>query len=284
LSVRNITDTALWVAVYRADESDRPDAVFKDPFARLLAGERGEAIVQAMMEGRKNSWSFVARTYLFDILLLEAINNGVQQVINLAAGLDTRPYRLKLPSALRWIDVDLPDIIDYMNHAMRSVTPVCSVERIALDLSSREARREVFNSLASRKLRTLVLAEGLVGYLTDHEVGSLSYDLSHSENFDYFLLDLMSPGILPMINAEMGSLLEDAEVPLIFAPEEGEDFFRLFGWTPVVSHSKFKTAARLHRLPSSLQQYADQPEPEGPKGDFPWSGVCLFKSAVRPSH
>jgi O-methyltransferase involved in polyketide biosynthesis len=45
--IRNISDTALWVAVYRARETDRPDAVFRDPFARRLAGERGEQIAQS---------------------------------------------------------------------------------------------------------------------------------------------------------------------------------------------------------------------------------------------
>ena len=90
----------------------------------------------------------------------------------------------------------------------------------------------------------------------------------------------MSPGILPLINAEMGSLLIDANSPLVFAPEEGEDFFRLFGWNPVASHSKFKTAALLNRLPDSLLQYANKPEPVGPKGDFPWSGVCLFNNIL----
>ncbi|MBM3413170.1 MAG: hypothetical protein FJY19_07310 [Bacteroidetes bacterium] len=78
----------------------------------------------------------------------------------------------------------------------------------------------------------------------------------------------------------MGSLLVNAGSPLLFAPEEGENFFRLFGWTPVASHSKFKAAAQLKRLPDSLLPFANQPEPEGPKGNFPWSGVCLFTNSL----
>ena len=46
--IRNVSDTARWVAFYRAMESERPDAVFRDPFARRLAGERGEAIVRTV--------------------------------------------------------------------------------------------------------------------------------------------------------------------------------------------------------------------------------------------
>jgi O-methyltransferase involved in polyketide biosynthesis len=49
--IRNVSDTARWVAFYRAMESERPDALFLDPFARRLAGEQGEAIVNAMPKG-----------------------------------------------------------------------------------------------------------------------------------------------------------------------------------------------------------------------------------------
>ena len=47
---------------FQGDESDRPDAIFVDPFARRLAGERGQQIAHAIESARKNSWSFVART------------------------------------------------------------------------------------------------------------------------------------------------------------------------------------------------------------------------------
>ncbi|HMC32560.1 MAG TPA: class I SAM-dependent methyltransferase [Candidatus Angelobacter sp.] len=50
-SLRNISDTALWVAIYRARETERPDALFRDPFARKLAGARGEQIAQEMQLG-----------------------------------------------------------------------------------------------------------------------------------------------------------------------------------------------------------------------------------------
>ena len=57
--IRNISDTARWVAVFRARETERPDAAFRDPFARRLAGDRGEQMaVQAFAE--KHSWPFVA--------------------------------------------------------------------------------------------------------------------------------------------------------------------------------------------------------------------------------
>ena len=109
--LRNISDTANWVAIYRAIESERHDALFHDPFASRLAGERGVRIAKDAEFAEKNSWSFVARTVLFDRFISDAVAGGADMVVNLAAGLDARPYRMELPSKLQWIEVDLPDIL-----------------------------------------------------------------------------------------------------------------------------------------------------------------------------
>ena len=106
--IQNISDTARWVAIFRAEESERPDAIFQDPFARRLAGEEGEQIADTIQFSRKNSWSFVARTFLFDEYIKQHVESGFDMVVNLAAGLDARPYRMSLPSSLQWIEVDLP--------------------------------------------------------------------------------------------------------------------------------------------------------------------------------
>src|SRR3974390_288427 len=39
--IRNISDTAFWAAIYRARETEQPNPLFRDPFARRLAGTRG---------------------------------------------------------------------------------------------------------------------------------------------------------------------------------------------------------------------------------------------------
>src|SRR6478672_2782051 len=97
--IRNISDTARWAATFRAIESERPDALFHDPYAGRLAGDRGKEIHGKMrdMDGRDTSWSWVMRTVLFDRAILQAIGEGFDTVVNLAAGLDARPYRLNLP-------------------------------------------------------------------------------------------------------------------------------------------------------------------------------------------
>ncbi|MFZ4752619.1 MAG: class I SAM-dependent methyltransferase [Chitinophagaceae bacterium] len=278
--ITTISDTALWVAVYRADESDRVDSIFNDPFARMLSGNKGEQIVSAMVEGRKNSWSFVARTFLFDQYISNILAQGIDQVLNLASGLDVRPYRMNLPKTLKWVDIDLPEMVSYMNSKMQNHIPNCEFKRIGFDLSkNREDRIKLFQEISSEGNKTLIISEGLVGYLSEEEVGMLAFDLSHIKGFDYWILDLMSPGILPLIQEEMGTMLTDANTPLLFAPESGESFFSIYGWRILESSSKLKTALSLNRLPTEFLEFSKMPEPIGPKGQFPWSGVCLFRNS-----
>src|SRR6201987_797288 len=93
-TIPHISDTARWAAMYRARETEREDALFRDPFARRLAGERGEAIAKATPFHEKHSWSWVTRTYLFDSIISEQVAQGADVVIKLAAGLGRRAYRV----------------------------------------------------------------------------------------------------------------------------------------------------------------------------------------------
>src|SRR5262249_26534140 len=181
--IHNISDTACWVAVYRARESKRSDAVFRDPFAERLAGERGKQIAAAMPSGEKNSWPFVARTYLIDQLISERVQNGADMVVNLAAGLDARPYRMDLPRTLRWVEVDLPEIFAHKEEILRNEKPVCALERVRLDLANVEARRELFSRLGQAAKRVLIVSEGLLIYLTNEEVAALANDLAAEGSF-----------------------------------------------------------------------------------------------------
>ncbi len=69
----SISDTARWVAVYPALESERPDALFHDPHARRLAGAKGELIAGSIPRGRSIAWAIVVRTCLLDELILDAV-------------------------------------------------------------------------------------------------------------------------------------------------------------------------------------------------------------------
>ena len=277
--IRNISDTAVLAAMHRARQSERPGALFHDPFARQLAGPRGERIFRDWPAAEKNAWAWAIRTYLFDQFITQEIERGADLVLNLAAGLDARPYRMTLPASLTWIEIDFPEVLSYKDVALRDEQPVCRLERIALDLSDAAARRSQFESLAGRGTHGLILTEGLLVYLSRDEVGSLARDLAAPRTYQRWILDLPSPGLLRMLQKEMGAALTAARAPLRFGPEEGPDFFRPYGWRPLEVRSTFKAAAKQRLLSFPMRLMALLPESQGRQGSRPWSGICLLGKA-----
>lgn len=275
--VRNISDTARWVAYFRAIETQRPDALFSDPFAERLAGERGFQIANSLPEGNKHDWAWVARTYLFDQFILRAIHERADVVMNLGAGLDARPYRLGLPPNLRWIDVDLPEILAYKGEVLAGEKPRCQLENIHLDLSNEAERRALFQEVNRTAKKVAVLTEGLLIYFTAEEVGSLAVDLAEGQTFRNWVVDLASPGQLKRMQDTSGRQLSDVGAAFKFGPKEGAGFFAQYGWNAVDVRGMLETAARFKRAPADL--LALLPEPAGPPGNYPWTGVCLLKRA-----
>jgi methyltransferase (TIGR00027 family) len=244
--IENISDTARWVAVYRAQETERKDAIFRDPLARILAGEKGAEIVKALPHGRSMAWVIVVRTAVFDELILKAVAQGADLVVNLAAGLDTRPYRLNLPAGLRWVEVDLPGILDYKEAKLAGEKPRCRLERRRADLSDPAARREVFSSVAADAKRALVITEGLLIYLTEKLVQDVARDLRSVPAFHWWLIDHATPALLKMIEKQMNPHLP-AGSEFKFSVENAGEFFGKLGWQTAEERLPSDEARRLKR-------------------------------------
>jgi methyltransferase (TIGR00027 family) len=275
--IRHISDTARWAAVYRARETERPDAVFRDPYARRLAGKRGEEIAAALTFHDQNSWAWVMRTYVFDQFIAEQLRQGTDMVVNLAAGLDARPYRMALPPSLRWIEVDLPAILEYKEEMLEDERPSCALQRVSLDLADAAARRELFASLDGQATRALVLTEGLAIYLTAEQVGGLAEDLARPRAFQRWLLDIASPGLLKMLQKNTGTQFDKSVPTLKFAPPDGPRFFVRHGWEPLEVRTPIRAAARHQRLSLVMGLLARMLPETAPRGGRrPWSGVCLL--------
>jgi len=196
-------------------------------------------------------------------------------VVNLAAGLDARPYRMALPASLQWIEVDLPGILDYKEEILRAEKLVCALERVRLDLSDVSGRRELFARLGSRSKKALILAEGLIIYLSAEEVGSLARDLAAPPSFQCWIVDVASPGLLRMLQKNLGKVTESGS-SLKFGPKEGPEFFVPYGWKPVDVRNPLKTAGRLKRLSFGMWLASLLPASNGAQGSRPWSGICLL--------
>ena len=104
----------------------------------------------------------VAAATIDDVLQRAVGNHHIHTVAELGAGLDTRPYRLELPSDLRWIEADLEPVLGYKVLRLAHAAPHCQVRRINVDMSDAGRRNGVLSEIARDVTRGLVLTEGLV--------------------------------------------------------------------------------------------------------------------------
>ncbi len=253
--IENVSDTARWVAMYRAMESARPDALFHDPYAARLAGERGERIVEGMPGGRSWGWPMVVRTTVFHEIVQREVAAGIDRVVNLAAGLDMRPYRLDLPPTLQWVDVDLPAMTAEKEAAVQGDTPRCHVTRIAADLADPAGRREALARAMHGAQRTLVITEGLLVYLREDDVVALARDLAAQPSAKRWLTDIAAPILLKWMEGRWGKVVAEGGAPFRFAPETGAGWFAQHGWRQREFRGTMLEAARLKRQPPGSWLY-----------------------------
>jgi methyltransferase (TIGR00027 family) len=264
--IQNVSDTALWIAAYRSQETDRPDAVFKDPLAKKLAGEKGKQIVAETPHTNMMAFAMVARTTAIDRLVLNAIDRGVDTIINLGAGLDTRPYRMQLPSQLKWIEVDFPHMILYKTDLLANDKPVCYLERIGADLSQDAERKALFARLGAATQKALIITEGVIAYLSNDQAAALSADLYAIPSFKYWIQDI-SQGKMRK-NKETKALSKKLKnSPFRFSAPDPIGFFGKHGWKVAENIYILDEADRIgRRLPMS----------------FPWGLLMkIFRKKIR---
>jgi methyltransferase (TIGR00027 family) len=277
MPIEHVSDTARWVAVYRAMETARPDALFRDPWADRLAGAQGRQIVRELRFGRGTAWAMIVRTAVLDELILERIREaGVDTVINLAAGLDTRPWRLELPPALQWFDVDLPAISAHKREVMRGEVPRCRYEAVVADLTDEHARHEVLRRLAGVATRALVVTEGLLVYLTPGQVASLARALHAEPSIRWWLTDIGSPLLLEFMNRAWGKAVRAGNAPFRFGIDDRPAFFEPLGWREVVFRSWLDEGRRLKRQMSWLRRLPMRLAPRARRELFRQMSGCLM--------
>ena len=244
--IENVSDTAFWVAHYRAEETQRPDALFRDPFAGRLAGERGSTIAAAMPLSRMTAWLMAIRTVVIDDYIRSALKDGIDTVLNLGAGLDARPYRMELPPSLQWIEADYPAMIEYKENILRAEAPVCRVERVKVDLSDEAKRRELFARVNAGAAKALVLTEGVIPYLANEQVASLAVDLHALNHICYWIAEYHSPRVIKY-RERSGIQRKLQNAPFQFKPDDWFGFFAQRGWRPREIRYLAEEAQRLHR-------------------------------------
>lgn len=229
-SIDHVSDTAFWVAYYRMIETERPDALFCDDRAKILIGDRGAALAQSLHSlSEITQFHVVIRTALIDRFIVSLVQNGVDTILCLGAGLDTRPYRLSFSSDVKWIEVDYPHLIEFKNRVLAGENSSMKIERISLDLADRQARQDLFARIGRSSNQVLVLTEGVLGYLSETQVGELADDLYAQRSFQFWIGECHSPlAYRFMKNSAHRKAMKNA--PFQFMPKDWFRFFESHRW------------------------------------------------------
>lgn len=179
----SVGTTAVMVAAARARETESPDALISDPYARVLVAGAGTGMwenfldddMQARMADSDpeaaamftNMLSYQAvRTHFFDAFFADAVQAGVRQVVILASGLDSRAYRLPWPAGTTVYEIDQPKVLEYKSATLadHGAAPTAERREVAVDL--RQDWPAALTAAGFDPARpTAWLAEGLLMYL-----------------------------------------------------------------------------------------------------------------------
>jgi methyltransferase (TIGR00027 family) len=169
--------TSLGVARARAWESRRPDRLFDDPYAAAFAAAGGTGDRTPSAPGPQRArlaFHVIIRTRFYDDYLLTAAEAGHRQVVLLAAGLDTRAYRLPRPDGVRLYELDLPEVLTFKERVLTGRSAVARCERTTLPADLREDwPARLIEAGFDPAAPTAWLVEGLLVYLTAEEAASL---------------------------------------------------------------------------------------------------------------
>ena len=212
----SVGTTALGVAACRAIETGRDDALIRDEFARLLVAAAGPEWAR-MADGhldwqhddvsRREFESAVdyqaVRTHFFDQHFAASVRDGIGQVVILAAGLDSRAFRLDWPAGTVIFEIDQPKVLSYKTLTLQghAVTPRAAYRPVAVDLRDDWAAALIAAGFDPHR-PTAWLAEGLLPYLPSDAQDRL---------FD-IVTDLSAPGSRIAVEAfalDDGSLTEE---------------------------------------------------------------------------
>lgn len=127
--------TAFWTAAVRAQESNRADRLFNDPWAAVMAGEEG---LHWLEQRGASTIAIVVRTRFFDEFLLRVTHQeGIRQVVLVAAGLDTRAYRLAWSPGVSLFELDQTPVLEHKSQVLveAGAQPACRRVAISVNLA-----------------------------------------------------------------------------------------------------------------------------------------------------
>jgi len=132
---------------------------------------------------------------------------------------------------------------------LKNEEPVCSLQRIAADLSIEMKRLDLFTRLDNNTKKALVITEGVIPYLTNDQAAQLSKDLHAMPHFQYWIQDYRNGGYNK--NKHTESLQKMVRnTPFLFTEPDPVSFFGRHGWKVAENIFLLDEADRIgRRLP-----------------------------------
>lgn len=230
----SIAKTSLLTAAMRAAETKRSDVegrLFNDPYAEILAGEEGMNLRLKAIEASGDQPAIAVRTSFIDLKINESVKSGIKQIVILAAGMDTRAYRMEFPQNLQIFELDRPDVITYKKDKLKTAKSKCKLTSVPVDLT-RDWTDLLFDAGFDRELKTLWLVEGLLMYLDAAQVSVLMERInSVAVADDFILFDILGKSLLdsPPMKPQL-QFLASMGAPWKFGVDEPEQFMQELDW------------------------------------------------------
>ncbi|MDQ0598297.1 methyltransferase (TIGR00027 family) [Streptomyces canus] len=237
-----VGQTALFIAWMRQMESERPDALFRDPLAVALLSalsedpvlaDVAEVIRQTHHSARGFPTYFAVRTRFFDEEILTGVRGGVRQVVTLAAGADGRTVRLDLPAGVHWFEVELPEMTEFKDAliAHSGLPLACERHGVAADL--REDWQSALRAAGFDPGQpTVWLVEGLLMYLTDGDGEALLAGLSAlSAPGSTLMLEHLKAAMLQEEGRPVRERVEEQGARWLSARDDLEEWLDGHGWS-----------------------------------------------------
>jgi methyltransferase (TIGR00027 family) len=245
ISMSPVGATARWIAAARALETESETPLFSDPYGRALAGDDGFALLEQMRSAMgpnapatgPDLYLSLRTKFLDDGLLNVVRDRGLNQVVLLAAGMDTRAFRLPWPAGVTLYELDRDDVFDAKEPTLTQLgaTPSCDRRVIRVDLAS-EWVSELLAAGFNPERPAAFLTEGLLMYLDPAAADGVIRGITSIAADDSWIgLDAVNQDMLqsPFTTSYMKKLA-DLDVPWKFAMSEPEMYFARHGWTATV--------------------------------------------------
>jgi methyltransferase (TIGR00027 family) len=250
--------TAQWTAAIRSLEGGRGEsALFVDDMASELAKPAGFELLDRYRGGGVQD--FVAiRTRFFDDVCTDNAQTEVPitQICVVAAGMDTRPYRLSWPAGAVVYELDHKRLLNEKQKRLTAMDSAPKVARIGVPVDfSRPWAGSLKASGFDENQKTLWIAEGLLFFLTEHQVGELLLTLRRmSGPGSRLAVDMTSAALLrsPFSRPFLDKLRNDG-VPWLFGSDDPEAFLLERGWKVSILKEPGESGAGSERWPYPLK-------------------------------